>query len=117
MIERSVRLMLTLCVIVQLALNRLAAFDREHSLGLGEIDAIFGHHVCNALVWPNASGFHLGHGALDNMAVLQRQKRDEEVHQVLVDQTCMPQATCRKRLRYLTAVRKSTVSPSNLVSE
>ncbi len=37
-IKRSDHQMLTLCVVVQLAFYRLAAFDGEHSLRFGEID-------------------------------------------------------------------------------
>lgn len=85
--------MLTLTVVVQLALYRFAAFDSEHSLGFWEVDQISGHLVGHIVVWRHSSGFHLGHGTLDDVFVLQRQERDEEVHQVLVNQARVPQAT------------------------
>ncbi len=50
------------------------------------------------MVWLKSFGLHLGHGTLDDVPVLQRQKRDEEVHQVLGNQTRMPQATYGKKL-------------------
>lgn len=95
--KHSVHLMLPLCVVVQLALYRLAAFDSEHSFRFGEIDYITGHLVCHVLIRLQSFGFHLGHGTLDDVHVLQRQKWDKEVHQVLVNQACMPQATYRKK--------------------
>ena len=85
MIEGSVHQRPTLCVVVQLALYRLAAFDGEHPLRFGEVNLISGHHVRDFLVRLESPGSHLRHGALDDVPVLQRQERDEEVHQVLVD--------------------------------
>lgn len=102
--KHSVHLMLPLCVVVQFALYRLAAFDSEHSFRFGEIDYISGHQVCHVLIRLLSSGFHLGHGTLDDVHVLQRQKWDKEVHQVLVNQTCMPQATYRKKNQQILAV-------------
>lgn len=100
MIERGVCLGgWTLCVVVQLALYRLAAFDGEHPLRFGEIDQVSGHLVGDVLVRLQVFGLHLGHGALHHVPVLQGQERYEEVHQVLVDQAGVPQAACRERGR------------------
>lgn len=78
---------------MQLALYRLAAFDGKYSLRFRKIDHISGQLAGHFRVWLQPFGFHLGHGALDHVPVLERQERDEEIHQVLVDQACVPQAT------------------------
>ena len=79
--------MLTLDVVVISCTYRLAATDREHFVRSRKIQQIFGHFVCHLLVWMKSFGFHLSHDTLDNMPVLQRQERDEEVHQVIGNQT------------------------------
>lgn len=80
-------------VVVQLALYRLAAFGGEQTLGFREIDDIAGHLIGHVWLWLYPFGLHLGHGALDHMLELEGQERDEEIHQVLVDQGRVPQAT------------------------
>jgi len=88
----------TLCVeVVQLARYRLAALDGENPLGFREVVDFAGHLVRHGRVRQQVFGLHLGHGALGHVPVLQGQKRDKEVHQVLVDQTRVPQATCGTR--------------------
>lgn len=77
----------------------LAAADREHFLRFGEIVQISGHLVYHMLVWLQSFDFHLSHDTLKNVFELQRKKRDEEVHHVLLNQAWMPQTTYRKRLR------------------
>lgn len=88
-----VQVLLVLGVVVQLALYRLAAFNSENSLRFGKVDEIPSHEICHFQIRLKFSEFHLSHGTLDHMTVFQRQKRDKVVHQVLIDQTRMPQST------------------------
>lgn len=84
---------LPLGVVVQLALYRLAAFNGKNSLGFWEEDEIPSNLIRDVQIRLVSPDFHLSHGTLDHMMVLQRQKWDEEVHQVLIDQTRVPQST------------------------
>lgn len=57
----------------------------------GEIVKILGHALHHFLVWLHFPGDHLSKATLNHVLLLQRQERHIDVHQVLVNQSGMPE--------------------------
>lgn len=82
---------------VQSAGDDFAALPGEHAFFIGEVAEFMSHLFNDFFIGDSTLRSHLGQTALDDVPVFQREERHEEINQVLIDQTCVPETTYRER--------------------